>query len=230
MTTTIQLMLVVTLRYRIQREKGTFVCLRSRGEKKRNEIGGDGTHMELGRREVGDVVVDGDLDDALDGHDGGGAHVVRRRRDGPGVPVPLRVLQESIPRFITIQHAQGEREAESNKKMERGAGTYGEVGGHPERAERASALGDRHAHAGERQRVERPVGGRVALGAGVLQPPAGGGGHPRGRFRRAGHASNAGASDGIASGAFDGTTRLLSYSLPSSSVLILKLYLTIYFI
>ena len=33
--------------------------------------------MELGRREVGDVVVDGDLDDALDGHDGGGADVVR---------------------------------------------------------------------------------------------------------------------------------------------------------
>ena len=48
--------------------------------------------MELGRCEVGDVVVDGDLDDALGGHDGRGARVVRRRRDGARVPVPLRVL------------------------------------------------------------------------------------------------------------------------------------------
>ena len=49
------------------------------------------THMELGRCEVGDVVVDGDLDDALDGNDGHGAHVVRRRRDG------ARVLASSPP-------------------------------------------------------------------------------------------------------------------------------------
>lgn len=50
------------------------------------------TDMELGRREVGDVVVDGDLDDALHRHDRRCAHVVRRRRDRPRVPVPLRVL------------------------------------------------------------------------------------------------------------------------------------------
>jgi hypothetical protein len=50
------------------------------------------THMELGRCEVGDVVVDGDLDDALHRHDGRGAHIVRRHRDGARVPVPLRVL------------------------------------------------------------------------------------------------------------------------------------------
>lgn len=65
------------------------------------------THMELGRCEVGDVVVDGDLDDALDGHDGRGAHVVRRRRDGARVPVPLRVLasdesQELVTRSNSI--------------------------------------------------------------------------------------------------------------------------------
>lgn len=57
-------------------------------------MGGVGwfTDMELGRREVGDVVVDGDLDDALHRHDRRCAHVVRRRRDRPRVPVPLRVL------------------------------------------------------------------------------------------------------------------------------------------
>ena len=50
------------------------------------------THMELGRCEVGDVVVDGDPDDAHDGHDGHGAHVVRCCREGARVPVPLHVL------------------------------------------------------------------------------------------------------------------------------------------
>jgi hypothetical protein len=68
--------------------------LKETGEKTVVGSGAVCTHMELGRCEVGDVVVDGDLDDALGGHDSRGAHVVRRRRDGARVPVPLRVLNQ----------------------------------------------------------------------------------------------------------------------------------------
>jgi hypothetical protein len=32
--------------------------------------------MELRRCEVGDVIVDGDLDDTLNGHDGRGTHII----------------------------------------------------------------------------------------------------------------------------------------------------------
>ena len=76
------------------------------------------THKELGWCEVGDVVVDGDLDDALDGNDGHGAHVVRRRRDGARVPVPLRVLIRAKPRTcharagLGLGYKEGRREGE----------------------------------------------------------------------------------------------------------------------
>jgi hypothetical protein len=71
--------------------------------------------MELGRCEVGDVVVDGDLDDTLDGHDGGGADVVRRRGDSARVPVPLRVLH---PRATSGGLRHLFYEGESRKKKE----------------------------------------------------------------------------------------------------------------
>jgi hypothetical protein len=109
------------------------------------------THMELGRCEVGDVVVDGDLDDALHGHDGRGAHVVRRRRDGARVPVPLRVLtrgrggrepsQEPVTR-------PGLRESWDGRKEGR-RGTHREVERHAERVERAASLREGHARAPE---------------------------------------------------------------------------------
>jgi hypothetical protein len=109
------------------------------------------THMELGRCEVGDVVVDGDLDDALHGHDGRGAHVVRRRRDGARVPVPLRVLtrgrggrepsQEPVTR-------PGLRERWDGRKEGR-RGTHREVGRHAERVERAALLREGHARVPE---------------------------------------------------------------------------------
>ena len=77
--------------------------------------------MELGRREVGDVVVDGDLDDALDGHDGGGADVVRRRGDGARVPVPLRVLlhPRAHERGIALRHLRRQKQ-EEKKNHRRG--------------------------------------------------------------------------------------------------------------
>jgi hypothetical protein len=36
--------------------------------------------------------VDRDLDDALERHDGHGAHIIRHCRDGAHVPVPLCIL------------------------------------------------------------------------------------------------------------------------------------------
>lgn len=93
--------------------------------------------------------------------------------------------KQSIPLFIAIHHP---AEAEEHGEAAEPKNKYGEVGGHAERAERAAAFDERHAHAGERQRVERPGGAAVPLGAGVLQPLPGGGGHPRGRLRRASHA------------------------------------------
>ena len=143
--------------------------------------------MVLGRREVGDVVVDGDLDDALHRHDRRRADVVHRCRDRPRVPVPLRVLHT---RTLESTGARQE-EIDSETGEGRGSRAHGEVGGHAERAEGAAALGEAHAHAGERQRVERPaaVAGAADVlpdGAGVLQPLACPDGHPR-RRHRVGH-------------------------------------------
>lgn len=45
--------------------------------------------------------MDGDLDDALNGHDGGGADVIGRRGDGARVPVPLRVLRPRADDSVT---------------------------------------------------------------------------------------------------------------------------------
>jgi hypothetical protein len=102
------------------------------------------THMELGRCKVGDVVVDGDLDDALHGHDGRGAHVVRRRRDGARMPVPLRVLtrgrggrepsQEPITRPLVSTRAGmgGRRDGEA--RTVRWGGTRSEQSARPRSA------------------------------------------------------------------------------------------------
>jgi len=82
--------------------------------------------MELGRCEVGDVVVDGDLDDALDGHDGRGAHVVRRRRDGARVPVPLRVLTRAPSETKNSSHdpIPTARDLDGATRKERGRETH----------------------------------------------------------------------------------------------------------
>lgn len=50
-------------------------------------------HVGAGRGEVEDVELDGDLDEALGGHDGRRPHVVHQRRDRPGLPIPLPVLR-----------------------------------------------------------------------------------------------------------------------------------------
>lgn len=176
-------------------------------------MGGVGwfTDMELGRREVGDVVVDGDLDDALHRHDRRCAHVVRRRRDRPRVPVPLRVLPP--PRRCQNQNqiksnqikktparAEGRASAARGgsrgrrRGVEMGCGEYRELGGHAERADGAAGLGEGDARAGEGQRVEGAAVGAVEGDAGFLQPLPGTGGHPRrGRRRRRSAAAHAGA-------------------------------------
>lgn len=59
---------------------------------------------------------------------------------------------------------------------------------HAERADRAAALGEGDAHAGERESVEGLAGATLRRGAGVLQPVAGGGGHPRRGLWRGAHA------------------------------------------
>jgi hypothetical protein len=62
------------------------------------------------------------------------------------------------------------------------------------RAERAAALREGHTHAGERQRVEASARGVLHRGAGVLQPPARRGRHPRRRLHRA-HAAECCVAD-----------------------------------
>lgn len=49
-------------------------------------------YIDLGRGEIGDGEVSGDLDMSDGRHDGGSTHVINESGDGSRMPIPIRIL------------------------------------------------------------------------------------------------------------------------------------------
>jgi hypothetical protein len=137
------------------------------------------THVEMGGREVGQAILDGEHVRAQRREDRRRAHVVRRHRDGPGVPPPLRVLharanKKQSTRSVRLDWMRARlwirldpiQDACARGSAADGAGpagrgrqgigsTHGERGAHAERADDAAGLGQRDAGASSREPGER---------------------------------------------------------------------------